>query len=226
MLSKNIIEKYTKSSINNEDLYKKAFTHKSFTDISSSSYERLEFIGDSVLSLVVTSYLYEKYPDENEGFLTRIRTKMVSGKALSHIASQLNFDKYVVMNEKGMKNEWFKNPRILEDVLEAFIGAMYLDLGLDVAKNFVLNYIIQELNNENLFEDNNYKDILMRYLQGRKLPLPDYRLYSENTSQGQKIYIVQVYIREKLVSEGSHKVKKQAEQLAAYRALSCFNIVS
>ena len=225
MINKEIVEQYTNCNINNIEIYKQAFTHKSSTDDSISSNERLEFIGDSVLSLVVTSYLYEKYPNENEGFLTRIRTKIVSGKSLSYIALNIGFDNYIIMNEKGMKNEWNKNPRLLEDSLESFIGAIYLDLNLDCAKNFIMKHIILSLNNDSLLEDNNYKDILMRYVQGRKLQLPDYKLYSENLSSGQRIFIVQVFIKGKLTSEGSHKVKKQAEQIAAKRSLQCFNII-
>lgn len=226
MIQKEDIEKIIKTKVNDEKLYQQAFTHKSSTEDSSESNERLEFIGDSVLGLIVTTYLYEKYPHENEGFLTRIRTKLVSGKALSKIASNMGFENFIVMNEKGMRNEWFKNPRLLEDSIEAFIGAIYLDLNIDVAKQFIMNNIIKELDNTNLLEDTNYKDILMRYIQGRKIQLPDYRLVAEGTTdQNVKIFTIQVFIKEKLISEGTHKVKKQAEQLAAQRSLKCFNII-
>ena len=218
MINQQIIEDILDCKIKNFDLYKQAFTHKSSTDESTQSNERLEFIGDSVLSLIVTKYLYEKYPNENEGFLTRIRTKLVSGKALSKIAFKLCFHDFIVMNEKGMKNEWNKNPRLLEDSLEAFIGSVYLDVGLDVSSQFIHKYIISELANETLLEDTNYKDILMRYIQGRKLQLPEYKLVGEITDENNvKLFIIQVFIKEKLVSEGIHKVKKQAEQLAALR---------
>jgi len=224
MITKLIIEKIIDHKIINEQIYKQAFMHKSASPEALESNERLEFIGDSVLGLVVTSYLYEKYPNENEGFLTRIRTKLVSGKALCKIADDLHFFEYIIMNEKGMKNEWFKNPRILEDSLEAFIGSIYLDIGLNVAKQFIYNNIITKLDNNSLLEDNNYKDILMRYLQGRKLNLPEYRL-NETINDNNKLFTVQVFLQGKLVSEGSHKVKKQAEQISAQRALQCFNIV-
>ena len=211
-------------SINNEELYRQAFIHKSAVDESNNieSNERLEFIGDSVLNLVIAQYLYEKYPQEHEGFLTRIRTKMVSGKALSSIAKKLKFDDFIVMNEKGMKNEWNKNPRLLEDALEAIIGAIFLDTDIEKCKEFINKHIIESFEEEYLLEDNNYKDILMRYVQGRKLPLPEYKLAEETP---QKIFRIQVYISGKIVSEGCHRVKKQAEQNAAKRTLQCFNIV-
>ena len=224
MITKSLIEKIINYEINNESIYQQAFMHKSASPEALESNERLEFIGDSVLGLVVTSYLYEKYPIENEGFLTRIRTKLVSGKALSKIAENLNFSEYIIMNEKGMQNEWFKNPRILEDALEAFIGSIYLDAGLNIAKQFIHINIINELDNESLLEDNNYKDILMRYVQGRKLNLPEYRL-NESINNNNKLFTVQVYLQGKFVSEGSHKVKKQAEQMSAKRTLQCFNII-
>jgi ribonuclease-3 len=209
----------------NLDLYLQAFTHKSCCENSIDSNERLEFIGDSVLNVIVTAYLYEKYPQENEGFLTRIRTKIVSGKTLSGVALDLGFQDYITMNDKGMRNEWYKNPRILEDSLESFIGAVYIDLGIKIAKEFILSRIVKTLDSEFLLEDTNYKDILMRYLQGRKLQLPEYKLYSENTSTNVKLFVVQVFIQSKIVSEGIHRVKKQAEQNAAKRALECFNII-
>lgn len=224
MISKSSIEQLVNTNIHNEKIYQQAFMHKSASQETLESNERLEFIGDSVLGLVVTSYLYEKYPNENEGFLTRIRTKLVSGKALSKIAENLHFYEYITMNEKGMKNEWFKNPRILEDSLEAFIGSIYLDVGITAAKDFVYTNIITKLDNESLLEDNNYKDILMRYVQGRKLNLPEYRL-NETVNDNNRLFTVQVFLQGKLVSEGTHKIKKQAEQISAKRTLQCFNII-
>ena len=224
-IEKATIEELIGSQIKNINHYLQAFTHKSSTDEPLLSNERLEFIGDSVLGLVVTKYLYEKYPNENEGFLTRIRTKLVSGKSLSKIALELGFASFIIMNEKGMRNEWFNNPRILEDSLESFIGAIFLDLDLDTAERFVMKHIILPMNNTNLLEDNNYKDILMRYTQGKKLDLPEYKLYSEVGTSGSKLFVVQVFIKGKLVSEGINREKKQAEQISAKRALSCFNII-
>ena len=225
MITQTEIEVLIGTSIINLNHYLQAFTHKSSTDESLLSNERLEFIGDSVLALVVTKYLYEKYPNENEGFLTRIRTKIVSGKSLSKIALNLGFANFIVMNEKGMRNEWFNNPRILEDSLESFIGAIFLDLDLDIAAKFITKHVILPMDNNTLLEDNNYKDILMRYTQGRKLDLPEYKLYSEVGATGSKLFVVQVFIKGKLVSEGINRVKKQAEQISAQRALSCFNII-
>lgn len=209
--------------IKNNDIYKQAFIHKSCVDLESN--ERLEFIGDSVLNFVVAHYLYEKYPHEYEGFLTRIRTKMVSGKALAKIALKLNLDKFIQMNEKGMQNGWNKNSNILEDALESLIGALFLDAGIINTTQFIHKNIIESFDESELLEDTNYKDILMRYVQGRKLGLPEYKLITELKSGIAKEYQVNIYIEGKFVSEGINKVKKQAEQIAAKRALKCFNLI-
>jgi len=222
----NYKEKLSIQNINNYKLYDQAFLHKSaVTEENPISNERLEFIGDSVLGLVVAQHLYEKYPQENEGFLTKIRTKIVSGKSLSKIAKKLNFEQFIKMNEKGLRNEWNKNPRLLEDCLEAIIGAIYLDQGLDSSMEFIKTNIIETFNDEFLLEDTNYKDILMRFLQSRKSPnLPEYKMYKDNYTVN-KLFIIHIYINGKFISEGMHKNKKEAEQRAAKRSLQCFNII-
>jgi len=208
--------------IQNKKLYEKAFIHKSAIDEThEESNERLEFIGDSVLGLVVANYLYEKYPHKNEGFLTRIRTKMVSGKALSKIASELNFHEFIKMNEKGLKNEWNKNPRLLEDALESVIGAIFVDKGFKEAKMFVETNIISTFKEELLLEDTNYKDILMRFSQAKQFTLPTYKLSNTNNKE----FTIQVFINDRIIGEGVNKNKKQAEQHAAHRALRCFNLL-
>lgn len=213
--------------IKNKDIFDQAFRHKSvITDETDlKSYERLEFLGDSILNVIITTHLYEKYPHENEGFLTRIRTKIVSGKALSQIASDLKLFNFIQMNDKAIEKQWNKNANMLEDVLESLIGAIYLDSGMKQASDFVHNKIINTFDDDLLLEDTNYKDILMRYLQGRKLNLPEYKFVDEVKVDDIKKFRINIYINNKFVSEGIHKVKKQSEQIAAKRALQCFNIV-
>ena len=150
---------------------------------------------------------------------------MVSGKALSKIALNLNFENLIVMNEKGMKNEWNKNARLLEDAMEAIIGSIYLDKGLKECENFITTKIIESFNEDDLLEDTNYKDILMRYIQGRKIRLPEYKLVDELKLNNIKEFKIHIYINDKMISEGIHKTKKQAEQIAARRCLKCFNLL-
>ena len=226
MIGSDEIKKIVGFKPKNEQLYQNAFVHKSACkDLNMASYERLEFVGDSVISMIVAQYLYEKYPDENEGFLTRIRTKIVSSKGLSGLATILELHKYILMNEKAMRNSWNKNPRILEDAFEALMGALYLDKGLEYCKKFLIRLIEKYLKFDELIEDTNYKDILMRYVQSNNMKSPLYEVTHEAGPDHAKRFTVQVIINGKKVSEGSHTSKKQAEQNAAQRALMCLHVI-
>ena len=199
-------------------LYQCAFTHKSALKqyAVKSSYETLEFLGDSVLGFVITKMLYDTYQDEHEGFLTKARTKLVRGKTLSDIALRLGLFDYVLMDDKGMRNQWFRNPKILEDVLEAFIGAIYLDLGLCQVKKFVTkNFDMSD------FEDDNYKDIVMRWCQSNKVALPEYRVISYERG----IFVIHLFIDGTHMSYGAAKTKKEAEQIAAEMLVRSTNLL-
>jgi ribonuclease-3 len=141
IIDKDSVEHLVGTKISNIDLYQKAFTHKSAlkeNEDLSGSFETLEFIGDSVLGFVITKFLYDKYENRQEGFLTKARTKLVRGETLAFIASKLGLNNWIIMDEKGMRNEWNKNPKILEDAFEALVGAIYMDLGLIHAREFIL----------------------------------------------------------------------------------------
>tara|TARA_Y100000389_G_scaffold182202_1_gene198627 strand:- start:725 stop:1516 length:792 start_codon:yes stop_codon:yes gene_type:complete len=208
-------------------LYQEALLHKSAVKLYNMerSNERLEFIGDSVLNLVVARYLYEKYPNENEGFMTKLRTRIVSGKCLSSISKQMNIQKHIRMNNKALKQAWNTNDRILEDTFEALIGAIYLDQGYFQAKQFILNKLEIYIQQEDILKDTNYKDILMRYTQTNGLPLPSYVIKQENGPNHNKSFSIQVLIENNIVGEGSARSKKQAEQKAAFNAIQCIGIV-
>ena len=203
------IEDIVGARIQDISLYQCAFTHKSALKQynAKSSYETLEFLGDSVLGFVITKILYDRYhTDEHEGFLTKARTKLVRGKTLADISANLGLGEFVLMDDKGMRNQWYKNPKILEDVFEAFVGAMYLDLGVIQVKKFVSR--VFDMSN---FEDDNYKDIVMRWCQSNRYTLPDYRVNSYDKG----IFNIDLYINGEYVSTGSAKTKKEAEQRAA-----------
>ena len=210
------IEQLVGTKIKNLDLYQKAFTHKSALkeyEQLNESFETLEFIGDSVLGFVITKFLFDQYESKQEGFLTKARTKLVRGETLANIAKILGLEKMVVMDEKGMRNGWNNNPKILEDVFEALIGAIYMDLGLLHAKEFVLRiyndpkYIDLNL----IMIDDNFKDHLMRYCQLNNWQLPEYRVSGHHEG----IFYVDIYVNGQFMSRGAAKSKKQAEQNAA-----------
>ena len=210
------IEQLVGTKIKNLDLYQKAFTHKSALkeyEQLNESFETLEFIGDSVLGFVITKFLFDQYESKQEGFLTKARTKLVRGETLANIAKILGLEKMVVMDENGMRNGWNNNPKILEDVFEALIGALYMDLGLLHAKEFVLRiyndpkYIDLNL----IMIDDNFKDHLMRYCQLNNWQLPEYRVSGHHEG----IFYIDIYVNGQFMSRGAAKSKKQAEQNAA-----------
>ena len=210
--------------VHDPQLYQSAFIHKSALKQYTShqfiteSYERLEFIGDSVINFAVTRMLYSKFSDKDEGFLTKVRTKLVSGTMLASLGKKLGLQQFIIMNERGLINGWNSNERILEDVFEAFIGALYLDLGLIVVVNFMQATIEKFIDFLDILKDDNYKDILMRYTQSNNIPLPIYQSL-DSVVEKEKIYEVHCWVNRVPCGYGRHKNKKQAEQKAAYQAL-------
>ena len=219
-LDKSEIEKIVGTKINDLSLYQRAFTHKSALKkyTLTESFETMEFMGDSVLGFVITKLLFDKYEEKQEGFLTKARTKLVRGKTLAHIARYLKLDRWVLMDDKGIRNEWNKNEKVLEDVFESFIGAIYLDLGMVHAKRFILNIFENDqiINMNNLMIDDNFKDQLMRWCQARKIELPQYPILSHQSG----VFNVSVIINNQCIGWGSAKNKKQAEQNAARQGLA------
>jgi ribonuclease-3 len=215
-ITKSEIEELVGTRVSNVNVYTQAFTHKSalkqYSELKNS-YENLEFMGDSVLGFIVTRYLYDMYSSEQEeGFLTKARTKIVRGTTLSSISERLGLYRWVIMDEKGIKKGWNRNPKILEDVLEALIGAIYIDLGIIHTKQFIfklLNDFPVDMN------DDNYKDQLMRICQNRRFDLPVYTI----DTQLNGVFYVSVYINSVLYGRGCGTTKKQAEQVAANEAI-------
>ena len=199
----------------NPALLEQALTHKSLNP--RCNYETLEFMGDSVLGFVITKYIHDKFPHEEPGFLTRTRTKIVRGKTLANWARMLGLGPRIRMDEKGMRNNWFNNDNILEDVLEAVVGAIYLDQGMIRAKAWILNCLESFFDWGQVFVEDNFKDVLMRTCQTRGGSLPEYRLVSES-NRGQ-IFRVMAITPWGCHTEGQGQTKKGAEQMAARNAL-------
>ena len=216
MIDRSTIECLVGTKVSNVTLYVEAFTHKSALkqyDTLTKSYENLEFMGDSVLGFIVTRYLFDKYSGEyEEGFLTKARTKIVRGTTLSSISERMGLYKWVLMDDKGIKKGWNRNPKILEDVLEALIGAIYMDLGIIHTKQFVFKLLDEYPIDMN---DDNYKDQLMRICQSRRYELPVYNVDSQLNS----VFYISVYVNSVAYGRGCGTTKKQAEQVAAFEAI-------
>ena len=215
-VSKEQIEQLIGTKIKDLTFYQKAFTHKSALkeyEQFNDSFETLEFMGDSVLGFIITKFLFDRHEEKQEGFLTKARTKLVRSETLADIALKLGLNDLVLMDEKGMRNSWNNNPKILEDVFEALVGAIYMDLGLLHAKQFVLR-IYQDpkyVDLNSIMVDDNYKDKLMRYCQVNNLPLPEYRVVAHEDG----VFFIDAMINNQYAGRGYAKSKKQAEQNAA-----------
>ncbi len=215
-LTKERAEKLVDTKIKQLDLYQRAFTHKSALkeyEQFTESFETLEFIGDSVLGFVITKFLFDRFEERQEGFLTKARTKLVRGETLAGIAKKLGLEKYVIMDEKGIRNGWVNNPKILEDVFEALVGAIYMDIGLLHAKEFILR-IYQDpdmVDMNSIMIDDNFKDKLMRTCQVNGWALPEYRVVGHHEG----LFYIDIYIENMFRARGVAKSKKQAEQNSA-----------
>jgi ribonuclease-3 len=205
--------------VNNLAIYQRAFTHKSALKryTVTESFETLEFLGDSVLGFLVTKILFDKYENNQEGFLTKARTKLVRGSTLAKIAKGLSLDSWILMDEKAERNGWNQNEKVLEDAFEALVGAMYLDLGLLHTKKFVTE-IFSNPKLVDFDDDDNFKDRLMRYCQANKLGLPEYPMVSHVNG----VFTVSASVNGAQMGFGSAKNKKQAEKTAAKNALEAF----
>jgi ribonuclease-3 len=223
--------------IRNLDLYVQALTHKSTVreyDIPKGHNERLEFLGDVVLSMIVTKFLYDKYADENEGFLTRIWTKLVRSSSLCKWALQMGLDSLILMSSKALDQGWNQNPKKLEDVFEALIGALFEDQNIAACKR-LLYPILEASDFTDVEQDNNYKDCLLRKMQsvhswvvsqqlntsqyGQDL-LPVYHLVSTAGPDHKKVFMILVSVAGIHLDRGEHIKKRESEQLAAKVALA------
>ena len=214
----------------NLDHYRRALVHKSIQrnvrksqnkvmDYFKMSNERLEYLGDSVLGLIVSNYLFDKFPHKDEGFLTRTKTKIVCGKNCAKFARSLNLGQHLLMSRHVIKINGQKNEKLLEDAFEAFIGAVYKDLGFKFAHAFVYKLIDENLDFNEILKDNNYKDILLRYSQSESLSLPIYKVINEEGPPHKRIFTVSVTLDNKQMGTGKAKSKKEAEQQAANQAI-------
>lgn len=204
--------------------YQKAFIHKSVLrfisdENLSSSYERYEFLGDSVLNLIIAKFIFSKYPDKEEGYLTRIRTKLVNGKTLAFLAKKINLNEFLIISKNVESINGRNNDRILEDIFEAFLCSINMDLGYKYAENFVLRIINEFIDFNVLEEDNNYKDILLRKCQQSLQINPEYELISTTGPAHKKIFTSIVVINGEKYCTGTGNTKKESEQIASKNTL-------
>lgn len=224
------LENYLNIKIINSAYFEQALTHRSYLQVLTEkniiSNERLEFLGDSILGIVVSDYLFRNNPDSPEGDLTKIRSWMVNRNSLTFAAEQLNLNKFIKLSFSASKSLEAGNKSILADALEAIIAAVYLDRGFDYAKNFICETVIKHLVNKSHMVDTNYKSILLEYIQGIGKAAPKYLVLGEQGPDHLKEFEVAVYVEEVIWGVGKGKSKKEAEQYAAQNAIENKNILN
>lgn len=210
--------------IKNKSHYIRALIHRSFLEYMEAdddSNERLEFLGDSVLSLVVAEYLFENFPDKDEGFLTKVRAKLVNRLALSDSAESMGLQKFILVSKNLSDRFSAASKTVLSDALEALIGAIYLDHGLQTCKNFIQRVLIDpNIKEGDYLIDENYKSQLLEYAQANKFEIPSYSVINEEGPQHERIFTVKVTLNNNISGIGKGRNKKTAEQNAARAALS------
>ncbi len=207
----------------NKKLFDQAFTHRSFlneTKEKVSSNERLEFLGDSIISFVISEYLFNKYPQVNEGILTNMRSLLVNTKSLAKVARELNLGEYLKLSKGEEDSKGRQNQSLLADSFEAFVGALLLDSGIEQTKDFLIQVFsqrVQDLEKERSFKDP--KSLLQEYVQSRKQNSPQYKVIDELGPAHSRVFTMGVFIGNKLFAEGKGKSKQEAEENAATLAL-------
>ena len=249
---------------NNLNLYRNAFIHKSYcsmknTDFVSSnskcplnciplqdvSYERLEFLGDAILNLIVANYLYMRFPEENEGFLSKIRTRIVNGKMLGSLAEKIGFNKFAIISKQVEDANGRSNYKIMEDIFEAFIGAIYIDFqttndnvilpkhlpvlalsgsGYHIAELWIISIIETHIDfSELILQKTNYKDMLVNYTQQTYQFTPKYYELNIITKDNTKIFNYCIKDRSGTsIATATGFSKKEAENNVSKEALKYY----
>jgi len=219
-----VLEKKLGLTFSNKDLLIQAFVHRSYLnenpDFRLDHNERLEFLGDAVLELVVTEYLYNEYPQKDEGELTNWRAALVNAKMLMLIAEELGFNDFLLLS-RGEKKELGKARQyILANTFESFIGACYLDAGYNQAATFIKKYLLSKL--AEIIERKLYQDAKSHFqekAQERDGVTPMYKVLKEWGPDHKKKFTVGVFLKTELVAEGEGYSKQEAEEEAAKEAL-------
>lgn len=206
---------------NSPELLVEALTHTSYSNNKKvrSNNQRLEFLGDAVLELVISEFLYNKYANLAEGELTRARASIVCESTLAEVASKLNLGHALLMGKGEEKTGGRQRASILADAFESLVGAVYLDQGLEAAKRFIIVELENYLGGEFVIKNKDFKTTLQEYVQSISTETVTYNILSEEGPDHDKVFRAGVYYKNKLMGTGEGKSKKDAEQKAAYDAL-------
>lgn len=218
-----IIEEKVGYLFQNKALLILAFIHRSFfnenRDVVEEHNERLEFLGDSVLGLIISTYLYQKLPQESEGRLSHLRSHLIDADTCCQFLYQLNLSDYVLLGKGERSNEGRGRETILADLFEAVMGAIYLDGGLEAAKNFFFSHFEKKVDELLHVPVKNWKAEFQDYAQKNFQVTPTYRVVQEVGPDHQKSFVVEAMVGERVFGQGEGGSKKEAEIRAAHVAM-------
>ncbi len=217
-------EEKTGITFKDKRLLEQAFIHRSYinenTGLKLSHNERLEFLGDAVLELIVTDYLYNKYPDRDEGELTAYRSALVNAVIISEVANDIGMNEYLLLSKGEAKDAGRARSYILANTYEAYVGAVYLDQGYEKARDFISNTLlgkIDEIVSHKLWRD--AKSLVQEKAQEYLSVTPSYKVISETGPDHDKHFTIGIFFGEEQIALGKGKSKQEAEQAAARLAL-------
>lgn len=216
------LEKKIDYSFKDMSLLQTALTHSSFANESkkaTKSNERLEFLGDAVLSIVVSDYIFSHCPDFPEGDLTKLRASLVCEKTLCEFSKNLGVGEFLKLSKGEVNSDGNKRPSILADAFEAIIAAIYLDGGIESARKFILKFIVPLIKDPKPRKFKDYKTTLQEIIQKNKGETISYNLVEESGPDHNKHFVVEVYLNNNVIGKGGGHSKKDAEQQAAREAL-------
>lgn len=217
-------EEQTNIFFKNKKLLEQAFIHRSYinenTGLKLSHNERLEFLGDAVIELIITDYLYNKYPDKDEGELTAYRSSLVNAVTLGEIALKLGMNEYLLLSKGEAKDIGKARGYILANTYEAYVGALYLDLGYISARDFIATTLFDKIDTiitKKLWRDP--KSLVQEKSQEYENVTPSYKVLNETGPDHDKYFTVGIFFKDELIASGKGKSKQEAEQQAAQKAL-------
>lgn len=218
------LEKKLGLDFKNKDFLTQAFVHRSYLNENPGFHlrhnERLEFLGDAVLELIISEYLYEKYPDKAEGELTNWRAALVNAKMLAQVAQEIGLNDFLLLSKGEAKETGKARQCILANTFESLVGSIYLDMGYKVCDNFIKKYLVGKL--PEIIESGLYKDAKSHFQELAQEIVgitPVYKVLKESGPDHAKNFIIGVYLKNELVAEGSGTSKQEAEESAAKAAL-------
>lgn len=211
-------------AIDDEELYVQAFMHSSYiNDLQLNKIynnERLEFLGDAVLELMVSDYIFNRFVELPEGDLTKLRANIVCEPSLVVFASKLRMEQLIMLGRGEEKTGGRQRPSIISDTFEAFLGALYLDQGADTAREFLENFVFPEVKDEKYNAVVDYKTALQEHMHRNYRKSIEYRLIEGTGPSHDKTFVTGVYLEGEMIGKGYGRSKKESEQRAAEQALS------